>query len=121
MIRRILATLSPLLCAVRAPTVFFDERPYGVDLDRLAGDDPLHLRVFRFELLDPSEIARIEPGVLVFPQPDRVRIYAMTTTELRCRRPGLELFEDPDDLRFAEAGLLHGESALTCSPELCRG
>jgi len=29
----------------------------------------------------------------------------MTTTELRCWRPGLELFEDPDDLRFAEAGL----------------
>ena len=34
----------------------------------------------------------------------------MTTTELGRRRSGLKLFEDPDDLRFAEAGLLHGES-----------
>ena len=30
-IRPTLAMLSPLLCAVRAPAVFFDERPYGID------------------------------------------------------------------------------------------
>ena len=36
-IRPILATLSPLLFAVRAPTGFFDERPYSVDLELFGG------------------------------------------------------------------------------------
>lgn len=102
-IRPILATPSPLLCAVRAPAVFFDERPYGIDLDRLAGDDALHLRVLRLELFEPCEITRFEPGVFVFPQPNRVRMDAMTTPEFGRRRSSLEFFKNPDDLRFAEA------------------
>ena len=95
---------------------FFDECPYCVDLNRLASDDPLHLRVFSLELIEPGKIARFEPGVLVFPESVRIWVYAMTTTELRCRRSGLELFDDADDLRFGEAGLLHDESPWAYRP-----
>jgi hypothetical protein len=58
------------------------------------------------------------PAYFSFQEPDRVRVNAVEAAELRRRRAGLELFENPDDLSFAEAGLLQDEVSLGSWPEI---
>jgi hypothetical protein len=105
--RRTLPMPSPLLSAARAPAVFFDEFPHRVDLDRLPGNDPFQLRVLGFELFESREVARFHPAVLIAPEPNRIGMNAVLARQFRRRRSGIELLEDPYDLRFGEAAFLH--------------
>src|SRR5476651_1284187 len=73
---------SPLLAAVKAPSVFSDQVLHRVELDRLRRDDALHLRVFNLELLQANDVAELHAGVLGPPQPDGVSVDAVATAEL---------------------------------------
>ena len=76
------------------------------------------LRIFSFEFLQASQIARLKTGVLFFPKADRIRGDAVSSAKLRCWRAGLKFFKYPNDLSFAEAGILHGEVPLGALPEI---
>ena len=65
-----------------------------------------------------SQIARLKTGVLFFPKANRIRMNAVPSAQLGRRRAGLELIEYPDDLSFAETGLLRGEVSLGLKPEI---
>src|SRR5581483_8682310 len=86
---------------------FFDQIPNGINLERLASDDSPHLCVLGFDLFEPSQIACFHSTVLIAPQSDRIGMNAVSAAQLCRRAAGVELLENPDDLRFAEAAFLH--------------
>jgi len=45
--------------------------------------------VFGFELLEANEIAGFEAGILIAPKPDRIRMKAVLSGQLRRRRTRL--------------------------------
>jgi len=50
----------------------------------------------------------IRPPVLCFPGADGVGVDAVAAAQFACWRAGVQLFENGDNLRFAEATLAHG-------------
>ena len=72
----------------------------------MPGDDPLHLGVFRLELLEPYEVAGLQSGVLIAPVADCARVTPCFRASFVAGTAG-ELLENSDDLRFAEATLFH--------------
>lgn len=68
--------------------------------------------MFDFELLEAYEIAGIEAAIFIAPEADRIGMEAVFAREVRRRRSGFELFEDPDDLGFAEPAFLQERVSL---------
>jgi hypothetical protein len=74
----IAAKPSLLLVAAKAPAVFSDQVIHGIDLDGLARNDALHLRVLSLELLQSNDVAHVHPGVLRLPKTDGVDVNAVS-------------------------------------------
>jgi hypothetical protein len=99
---RALATPSPLLFAARAPAVFCDQLPDGVDLHGQSRDHAILARALGLELFRPREIASFLPGIFIAPLPYRVGVKAISSGQLGSGGAGIELFENRNDLCLGE-------------------
>ena len=83
-----------------------------VDVERLIGDDALEAPVLVLERLHLRYVAHFHAPEFRFPVVKRGGADAMFSAEILGRDAGFMLFEDANDLRFAEPRLFHGRSLL---------
>src|SRR6202011_120805 len=96
--------------AVQASEVSLGHDLQGFDVERLIGDDLLEPAVLIFELPQLHQVTHFQTAVLGAPVVERRFADAAFTADGGRLLAGLKLFENRDDLGFAESRLAHGGS-----------
>ena len=104
-------TAQPRACAP-ALEFFSDQILHFRVVERQLGIYPLELGVFGLELLDPSQLGRLQAAVLALPLVVRRCANADLTAKIFDGHACVALFERRDDLRLGELRYAHGTSWL---------
>ncbi len=83
-----------------------------IDVERLIGDDAFEATILVLKRLHLRDVADFHAPKLRFPVVKRSGADAVLSAEILSCDAGFVLFEDADDLRFAEPRLFHGRSLL---------
>ena len=80
----------------------------GIDVEREIGDDPFEPAILILERAHLGDVTDLKATVLGLPFVEGLRTDTVSAAQLLRIRAGFGLFDDADDLCFAEAGLSQG-------------